>query len=199
MLESLLSWPVLIGSVAVLLIGVGFSIMSVSPPEYIGARVCFGAAYFLITVRLFWWATMEKPTGTDVVTAVLVVAGIGVLWATADRWVVVRQANDPDIVRRRQRQTLTTYSLEGSQVRQMYQSTEIVPWAAKEEWETKVFIYLKDNLGVEYSAQFIRRPDPTRQLWNTHPPEMPEDNYKMIVVIDMRLAQLDAIIKILMG
>jgi len=197
MLETLLGWAVL-SAVILLLIGTGFSVMSRSPPEFSAARLCFSAAYLLFAVRLGWWGVMEQAEGASVITSSLLVAGLGVLWMVTMSWVDTRQSNDLGVVRREHQEILTRFIEEGVGIRETYNSLEPVPRTAAEKWDGQVGTYLEKNLGHAYAVQF-RRPPTTHPLPNLRPPTMSEENYLFYLFFNMRLTQLEGIMKGLMG
>lgn len=89
----LLDWVIII---IPLLIGVGFSVMSTTPPEFTLAKWCFTLSFLILAARLGWWIAVEQTKEFDNTKAAcfaFVLFGIlGVLWTGVIRWVNNRQA-----------------------------------------------------------------------------------------------------------
>jgi hypothetical protein len=200
MLDVLLSWAV-IGTVVTALLGVGVGVMSTTSPEFTIAKWCFSAAYLVLVCRLGWWGVVEQAEGgphISVISTLLLCVFFGALWIGAMHWVDTRHAEDIRAVRREQQETLTGFVEEGLRVRETYRSLEHVPRTAAREWDMKVYEYLEKNLGHAYAVQF-RGPNTTQPIPNLCPPEMSQENYKFHLYFNMRLAQLDGIIRGLLG
>jgi hypothetical protein len=89
---SLFSWAVL-GSVALLLIGIGFAVMSMTPPDFTIARVCFSAAAVILALKAVFWL-VELTTGRieRIAAAFLIFGLIGAAWIWSYSWVSFRQS-----------------------------------------------------------------------------------------------------------
>lgn len=200
MLESILGWAVftaIIGFIA----AAGVNVVSASPPDYTFAKQCFSASYLILILRVGWWVIVEQPgeaSFLNVVGVFFLFICIGISWMFTMSWVDTKQLHDPSAKRRAQQEALTSYVIEGTQLRETYKSPETIPRTAVQEWEGKVFQYLEETLGRPVAVQF-RRPNTTQPIFKAIPPNMSEENYMTIQFINMRLAQLDELIKILMG
>jgi hypothetical protein len=174
--------------------------MSTSPPEFTTARACFNTAYFILIVRLGWWATMEQgeeglSPGPSV--AFLLAILLSGLWIRTMSWVDARQAifvdtNNIRIRHREQREVLTRFIEKGTQFRETYKSLDPIPRTVAQEWETEVYMYLEKTLGHDYAVQF-RRPN-VPFLPNLRPSNISEENYKLYLYFNLRLARLDEFI-----
>jgi hypothetical protein len=90
MWAALVGWT-FISIVAVALIGIGIGVLSMNPPHYQIAQVCFSIAGALLLVRSAWWIVFEQPSTVSIVQRVgftiVIFAAIGVLWEESVRWV----------------------------------------------------------------------------------------------------------------
>jgi hypothetical protein len=64
MLSLLFGW-VVIGAIVTVLVGIGFSVLSMNPPHYTIAQVCFTIAAFLLLCRTGWWIAFEQAPDTS--------------------------------------------------------------------------------------------------------------------------------------
>ncbi|MFI5102947.1 MAG: hypothetical protein ACHP9V_06220 [Terriglobales bacterium] len=89
--QILLGWAVL-GSVALTLIGIGFAVMSMTPPDFIIARVCFSAAAIVLTIKTaIWLVKFDAPREDRTIAAFFVLGLIGAVWVWSYTWVYFRQ------------------------------------------------------------------------------------------------------------
>lgn len=94
MLGPLFSWPAVSVYIAVL-IGLGASMMSMSPPEFQVSKICFSVAAFLLLVKFgSWVVTIQSSIWERGIIALLVFGLIGAGWAESIRWVRSRQPNE---------------------------------------------------------------------------------------------------------
>ena len=92
-ISELWRWEV-VGTLITVFIGIGLSVMSMSPPEFILAKVCFSLAAILLLVRTGTWlfpfitsASFIARTGLSI----LVFGSIIALWIESMRWVAARE------------------------------------------------------------------------------------------------------------
>src|SRR5262245_47851787 len=87
MLQTLLGWPV-VGPVVVLAIGIGFAVLSMTPPRYRIAEVCYCVAGVLLLAKVAAWTITQKaPVVERLFVTFLIFGVVGVGWAEAIRWV----------------------------------------------------------------------------------------------------------------
>lgn len=94
MWSVLWSWTV-IGFILSLIVGVGFSVMSMSPPEFTFARVCFSVAAIILLARVGTWLVpivTESPFLERVMMSILIFGLIGIGWVESLLWVQRREA-----------------------------------------------------------------------------------------------------------
>lgn len=95
--QILLGWGVL-GAFTILIIGIGFGVMSMTPPDFIIARVCFTAAAIILTTKTaIWLANFDAPRGDRALAAFFVLGLIGAGWVWAYTWVSFRQSSMPAV------------------------------------------------------------------------------------------------------
>ena len=86
----LVSWT-FISIVAVALVGIGVGVLSMNPPHYQIAQVCFSVSAALLIVRSGWWIAFEQPATVSpfnrIMFTLVVFGAIGVLWEESVRWV----------------------------------------------------------------------------------------------------------------
>lgn len=88
--QILFSWPVLSVVVAVL-IGVGWNVVSASPPDLVVPRVCFSvSAVILLTKTSFWLSGLNANKVQRMGVGALIFAVIGGLWIWSLDWVASR-------------------------------------------------------------------------------------------------------------
>lgn len=93
--QTLFGWGV-IGSVGLLLIGIGFAVMSMTPPEFTIARVCFSlAAVILVSKTAFWLAGLAAERTERVIAAFLIFGLIGAAWIWSYSWVSSHKPTPP--------------------------------------------------------------------------------------------------------
>ncbi len=96
--QVLASWFT-IAAVVPILVGVGFSVMSMSPPDFVIAKVSFCLAAAILSLRIAWWLAMERPPqashANTVLFATVVFAAIGGLWIASLLWVDGRRPAVP--------------------------------------------------------------------------------------------------------
>lgn len=59
---AVFGWPS-VGAIVLLLIGVGWNVLSMSPPQYVIAQVLLTAATLILLARTGWWLAFEQPAG----------------------------------------------------------------------------------------------------------------------------------------
>lgn len=93
MLKMLSSW-LLVGIIVPLLIGVGFSVMSMNPPAYNLAEVLLSAAALFLSAKVGWWIAYGQSDGATVayrlVLSFILFGAIGMLWVWSLAWVNTR-------------------------------------------------------------------------------------------------------------
>ena len=91
LLPAFFSWTV-VGIVSGLLLGAGFSVMSMSPPAFLMAKICFTLAAIVFFARVgFWLASSAGPASERIGLTALICAVGGVCWVESIHWVDVRQ------------------------------------------------------------------------------------------------------------
>ncbi len=84
---DLFSWTV-VGILVPILIGVGVGVMSMTPPEYWVARVCFTVACILLSAKIGIWLIISESSLAQRTIMVFVLFGIiAVGWVETLRWV----------------------------------------------------------------------------------------------------------------
>ncbi|MFZ0481237.1 MAG: hypothetical protein WAL71_19010 [Terriglobales bacterium] len=84
---TLFGWGVL-GSVALLFIGIGFGVMSMAPPEFLIARICFSfSATILILKTATWLVKFDAPPLERILASFVVFGIIGAAWVWSYCWV----------------------------------------------------------------------------------------------------------------
>src|ERR1700733_11586379 len=95
--QILLGWGVL-GAFTILIIGIGFGVMSMTPPDFIIARVSFTAAAIILTTKTaIWLVNFGSPRGDRAFAAFFVLGMIGAGWVWAYTWVLFRQSSMPAV------------------------------------------------------------------------------------------------------
>jgi hypothetical protein len=75
MLEPILGWPVL-GFIIALLIGAGFSVLSMGPPRYRIAEACFSIAGLILWAKFAYWAVTSNSSLRERIFVSFVIFGI---------------------------------------------------------------------------------------------------------------------------
>ena len=87
-----------ISTIVVVLIGIGFSAMSMNPPPYILAKACFSLAAVILSVRLGWWLASEENSRISrsqaIIFAFVIFGLIGAFWIWSLKWVIERGRSD---------------------------------------------------------------------------------------------------------
>jgi hypothetical protein len=92
MWETVSSWTV-VSVVVPLLVGVGVSVMSMTPPEFWVARVSFTVSAGVFLVKVTPWLAAVNVGGVERLLLTFLIFGVvGVGWAGAWRWVNTREA-----------------------------------------------------------------------------------------------------------
>jgi hypothetical protein len=90
MLAVLFGW-IVVGSVITVFIGVGFSVLSMTPPHYTLAQISFTLSALLLLCRTGWWIAFEQSGEVGKIgrgLAAFVLLGlIGMAWVTSVTWV----------------------------------------------------------------------------------------------------------------
>lgn len=90
MLAVLFGWIVL-GSVVTVFIGVGFSVLSMTPPHYMLAQISFTLSALLLLCRTGWWIAFEQSGEVGKsergLTAFCLLGLIGMAWVISVTWV----------------------------------------------------------------------------------------------------------------
>lgn len=91
--EALFGWP-LVGIFFSVLIGAGFSVMSMSPPEFQIAKICFFLAAIIAVSKVGTWLLCESDLAVSerVIVAILVFGLSGAGWVESWRWIDSRRA-----------------------------------------------------------------------------------------------------------
>lgn len=89
---DLFGWP-LLGAVIAVLVGVGFSLMSTTPPEFEAAKWCFHAAAIILALKTAPWLADQRQSEIVLrtVVAFFLFGGIGTAWLVSFQWVQGRQ------------------------------------------------------------------------------------------------------------
>lgn len=91
LLDILASWTV-IGVIVPFCIGVGIGVMSLSPPEFGAAKICFSiAALLLIRPITLWLMSANLSTLERMVVGFLVFGTIGTAWIESILWITRRE------------------------------------------------------------------------------------------------------------
>jgi hypothetical protein len=92
MWETVSSWTV-VSVVVPLLVGVGVSVMSMTPPEFWVARACFAVSACVFLGKVAPWLAAVNVGGVERLLLTFLIFGVvGVGWAGAWRWVNMREA-----------------------------------------------------------------------------------------------------------
>ena len=204
MREALLGW-VTIGIIVPILIGVGFSVMSTSPPEFRYARWCFTVALLILALKFGLWLTVEQPEGLSLIGAlsiIVVYLFIGALWLWTMSWIDTRQAafvsdDERRAKRRAQREALAAFLLKGSQLRAGYLVTHEVSDVVAKQWLQEV----ADYLGNAFDSSVATRWGSNEGVL-THfelNSSIPEQNRRIRGYLSVRLQKLEQIIDSLDG
>jgi len=93
--QVLFGWAVL-GSIIILLIGIGFGVMSMTPPDFTIARICFSVAAAILTFKTaVWLVGLTAGKSERVVAAFLIFGVIGAAWIWSYSWVSSRKPKPP--------------------------------------------------------------------------------------------------------
>jgi len=199
MWKSLLSWGA-IGIIVPILIGAGFSVMSISPPEFRYARWFFTLALLILTLKFGLWLTVEQTEGLSLVDALGIIVlylGIGALWLWAMSWIGTREAafvsdDERRAKRRAQRETLAALLLKGSQLRAGYSVNHEVSDVVAKQWLQEVAEYL----GSAFDSSVATRWGSNEGVL-THfelNSSIPEHNRRIRGYLSVRLQKLEQII-----
>jgi len=92
MWNILASW-VTVGVVIPILITIGIGVLSMTPPEFTTAHICFSLSAVILMARLGWWLAFEHPASQfqSIVFAFIIFGIIGCLWLISMRWVSERE------------------------------------------------------------------------------------------------------------
>jgi len=93
MLHVLTGW-VFLSILLPVLIGIGIGVLSMAPPEFTVAKVCFSLAACILLTKTTWWVAVngaESTTRERLLVCVVVFAFTGVLWAASIIWIRNRQ------------------------------------------------------------------------------------------------------------
>ena len=87
-----IAWTI-VGVVVALFVGIGFSVLGLSPPEYTIARTLFWlSAVLLGGVGIVWEIRTEQPTLWRITAGILIWVCVGVGLPECLRWISMRQA-----------------------------------------------------------------------------------------------------------
>ncbi len=102
MWSELVSW-VAIAIYVPLFIGLGIGVLSMSPPEYLIAKVCFTAAALILLCKVSWWLASDQPPQTtpDKIVAFVIFGVLGSSWLTAFLWVNTKERIQEYLTERR--------------------------------------------------------------------------------------------------
>jgi hypothetical protein len=96
MLWAIVGSKITVGIVVPVLIGIGVGVMSMTPPDFVVAKIAFCAASLVLALRVAWWLGIELPDGTSrahaIIFAFIVFGAIGALWFGSLVWVDGRHA-----------------------------------------------------------------------------------------------------------
>jgi hypothetical protein len=91
--STFVSWVISWGAIslfAVTLLGVAVGVLSMNPPQFVLAQVCFTASALVLTARVAWWLAIEQSNPSiwhRVLLSALILGTTGVLWIEAVSWV----------------------------------------------------------------------------------------------------------------
>ena len=98
-------WPVLLGwtvagAAVTVLIGIGFSVLSMNPPHPLIAQACFTVAASILMCRTAWWIVVEQSIDVGGIkrgiVAFLIFGFVGAAWTTSITWVRGLHAHSTD-------------------------------------------------------------------------------------------------------
>lgn len=85
-------WPV-VGAVVGVLVGAGFSVLSLTPPDFRIARACFGlAAALLAGTAAAWTCSTDAPLALVTAVTVTIALAVAILLPLGFRWIRRREA-----------------------------------------------------------------------------------------------------------
>jgi hypothetical protein len=109
--QALFGWAVL-GTVVAVLIGIGFGVLSMTPPDFTIARICFSLAAGILSIKTaIWLVQLQAGRWERIGAAVLIFGIIGGAWVWSQSWIDYRDeqrrvtANPPQVVTSANEQT----------------------------------------------------------------------------------------------
>jgi len=85
------SWPVVL-TVIGLLLAAGGGVVTLSPPDYTTAKICFSLAALIVIPPLGYWIISAKAsTGERLIVSLFVFGALGVIWAWSMLWIEDRE------------------------------------------------------------------------------------------------------------
>ena len=89
--QDVFGWAV-VGAVAAILIGIGWSVMSTTPPDFTVARACFSVSAAILAIKTcFWLVGLDASRFQRCLAAFVILGVIGAGWAWSYSWVSSRQ------------------------------------------------------------------------------------------------------------
>lgn len=93
MVHALTGW-VFLSVLIPVLIGIGIGVLSMAPPEFTVAKICFSLAACILLTKTAWWVAVDSAavaTRERLIVCIVVFALTGVLWATSIIWIRNRE------------------------------------------------------------------------------------------------------------
>ena len=148
--QDLSGWQV-VSAIVLTLVGVGVGVMSMSPPEYQVAKVCFAIAGPMLVVKVgMWLVTLASPPQQRMIVAFLLFGLIGLAWVEAYRWVESRQVRASD--KTEQNHFATTLKTNG---RTWIRRRSRQPF--KSDFPNVLKITDEERIGIEWKNQDVLR------------------------------------------
>jgi hypothetical protein len=90
-LSAVFGWPA-VSIVSALVLTIGFGVMSMNPPAFLMAKICFTVTAVIFMARVgFWLASTTMPIAERLVLTALICGVGGVCWVELIHWVDIRQ------------------------------------------------------------------------------------------------------------
>jgi hypothetical protein len=121
MWAELFSW-VAISIYVPALIGIGLGVLSMSPPEYFAAKLCFSISGLLLIGKIGWWFGFQQPPVgrlTAIGLTFFFFGFVGSVWLTSMLWINSKEpgqrkaaTDEPSLTFRERRPDLLTLTLD---------------------------------------------------------------------------------------